>query len=108
MAYYSHIELQSGIICACMPAIRSLLRRMFPSKQSTFGSGYLASSFQSNQKATSGDGDFVRLNDLEYGTARYTPEPAETGSGQPPEVRTLQVDKVNYTVGVEPKKSWPL
>lgn len=53
--------------------------------------------------------DFVRLNDLEYGTARYTPEPPETtGLGRAHEGRTLQVDKVNYTVSINPNPNWPL
>ncbi|KAG5290871.1 CFEM domain-containing protein [Histoplasma capsulatum G186AR] len=45
MGYWSTIEVHVGIICACMPAIRSLLRRLFPSffsytqhqKSGTFG-----------------------------------------------------------------------
>ncbi|PGH00426.1 hypothetical protein GX51_05834 [Blastomyces parvus] len=45
MGYWSTIEIHVGIICACMPAMRSLLRRLFPSffsytqhqKSGTFG-----------------------------------------------------------------------
>jgi hypothetical protein len=31
LGYWSSIELHVGIICACMPAIRQLLRNVFPS-----------------------------------------------------------------------------
>lgn len=30
MGYWSTIEIHVGIICACMPAMRALLRRVFP------------------------------------------------------------------------------
>ncbi|PGH35242.1 hypothetical protein GX50_01938 [[Emmonsia] crescens] len=47
MGYWSTIEIHVGIICACMPAMRSLFRRIFPSffsytqhqKSGTFGNG---------------------------------------------------------------------
>ena len=105
MAYWSHIELQVGIICACMPAIRSLLRKMFPGRQNPLGSVSSGVAFQKSTNSNSTGGDFVRLNDLEYGTTRYSQEPPDGVSGQ---VRTLQIDKVNYTIGIEPKEGWPL
>ena len=79
IGYWSTIECHVGIICACLPAIRSLLRRVAPGAFGDTERGKTYGTYGSNSQAhnTGGfgvttqvatlnrDHDFVPLDDME-------------------------------------------
>lgn len=76
MGYWSTIEVHVGVICACLPAIRSLLTRICPSifgdtrvQTSTSRSGGASSRLegvvQSKPKVKGDDSDFLPLVDMD-------------------------------------------
>ncbi|KLJ12295.1 hypothetical protein EMPG_12638 [Blastomyces silverae] len=86
MGYWSTIEIHVGIICACMPAMRSLLRRIFPSffsytqhqKSGTFGNGSsheesaVRNSQRMPQKPVFHDSDSLPLVDVQNPGLQYS------------------------------------
>ncbi|KAL2361572.1 hypothetical protein RJZ56_005529 [Blastomyces dermatitidis] len=86
MGYWSTIEIHVGIICACMPAMRSLLRRLFPSffsytqhqKSGTFGNSSsheesaIRNSQRTPQKPGFHDSDSLPLVDVYNARLQYS------------------------------------
>lgn len=78
MSYWSTVEVHVSVICACMPAIRALMRMLWPSafrmteqgqsnvKHSRNGSCIMRTT-QISIKAKQDEEDFVRLVDIEGG-----------------------------------------
>ncbi|OAX85058.1 hypothetical protein ACJ72_00559 [Emergomyces africanus] len=65
MGYWSTIEIHVGVICACMPAMRSLFRRLFPS----------VFSFTQNQKS----GTFGNSSSHDDSAMRHSGLPQKSG-----------------------------
>lgn len=58
IGYWSTIECHVGVVCACLPAIRSLLRRVFPT---AFGDTTKANSYGNSKASVSRSGGTSRL-----------------------------------------------
>ena len=81
LGYWSTIEVHVGILCACLPAIRTVLRKVWPSVfggDQTYATGGSRSSQGTVQQVLSKSGretpNFVRLVELPQG--RHTPHSA--------------------------------
>lgn len=89
-SYWSILEMDIGIICACMPAVRSLLLRSFPNmmstgtKKSTSG-GW--SSQQSDKKPLSNSKQ--QRSDLD--TRDFIPLVDRDGAGKTPKSNAVEV-----------------
>lgn len=78
LGYWSTIEVHVGIICACLPAIRTILRKLWPSVfgggSQAYGTGASRSSAGTAQqvyaKATRESPNFVRLVELDHKDGR--------------------------------------
>lgn len=75
VGYWSTIEVHVGVICACLPALRSLFRRIWPC---VFGDTQVGTSQGRRTKSTGtgsrsalkhGDDHFVPLVDMGNGSA---------------------------------------
>jgi hypothetical protein len=58
MGYWSTIELDVGVICACLPGMRALFVQLFPS---VFGNTIAASKQSHTRSAASGSGLDIKL-----------------------------------------------
>lgn len=109
MECWSHVELQVAIVCACMPAMRTLFRAMFPSSTIANSSADMgpskyslgSSSASSPRKASfdlpsydvkATDRNFVPQNDEERVEVRYTLEPIKVEAGRTLEDSTFLGD----------------
>lgn len=67
LGYWSTIEVDVGIICACLPAVRKLLRGVFPNTfASTVRSGAKTPGYSHTRSAQSGGGNrFIKNEEYE-------------------------------------------
>lgn len=97
LGYWSTIEVDVGIICACLPAVRKLLRGVFPDVfASTVRSGAKTPSYPHTRSALSGGGNRF-IKDEEY-ELHHRDAALEEGDAMPLVQVTTEVQVTSHSV----------